>query len=87
VLPIEYGGTNGRIQDHVGKRRFRSLGTCNLQMRLLSSDALRKEMNSREKWYKEQSKLKSNEKKRVGAPKTHSDLFGMVGSFRQLNVD
>jgi len=34
-----------------------------------------------------QAKFKSNEKKRVGVPKTYSDIFGMVGSFRQLEVD
>ena len=38
-------------------------------------------------WLKKQSKLKADEKKRRGARKTHADIFGMEGSFRQLNID
>ncbi len=34
-----------------------------------------------------QTKHKSNEKKRQGAVKTYSDIFGMEGSFRQLEFD
>ncbi len=48
---------------------------------------MKKDFESRGKFFQEQSKLRSNEKKRVGPPKTHSDIFGMVGSFRQLNFD
>jgi len=35
----------------------------------------------------EREKMKSDEPKRPGRPKTSQDLFGMEGSFRQLNID
>ncbi len=41
----------------------------------------------KEKFFLEQSKYKANEDKRQGMPRTHSDIFGVVGSFRQLNFD
>jgi len=67
VLPKEYGGTNGTIQDHV--------------------DIFIEEFDSRKKWLGEQSKYKSDESKRKGKPKGHSELFGIEGSFRQLAFD
>lgn len=39
------------------------------------------------KWFKEQEDKKANESLRPGAPKTSDDLFGMEGTFRQLNID
>lgn len=38
-------------------------------------------------WFKEQETVKANESKRPGKPKTHDDLFGLEGSFRQLVID
>ncbi|XP_043265212.1 alpha-tocopherol transfer protein-like [Colletes gigas] len=38
-------------------------------------------------WFLEQESVKANEDLRPGKPKTHDDLFGIDGSFRQLNVD
>ena len=35
----------------------------------------------------QQPRLKANEKKRQGPVKTYSDIFGMEGSFRQLDFD
>ncbi len=51
------------------------------------ADALMKDMSGRRDWLKKQSKLKADEKKRRGTQKTHADIFGMEGSFRQLNID
>ncbi len=41
----------------------------------------------RRDWLLAQTKLKSNEKKRQGMVKSYSDIFGMEGSFRQLDFD
>ncbi|XP_075147014.1 alpha-tocopherol transfer protein-like [Haematobia irritans] len=38
-------------------------------------------------WFKEQESKKANEALRPGSPKTSDDLFGMEGTFRQLNID
>ncbi|XP_073847338.1 alpha-tocopherol transfer protein-like [Musca autumnalis] len=38
-------------------------------------------------WFKEQESKKANESLRPGSPKTSDDLFGMEGTFRQLNID
>ncbi|KAG7197628.1 hypothetical protein KM043_013409 [Ampulex compressa] len=38
-------------------------------------------------WFKEQENVKANEALRPGQPKTHDDLFGLDGSFRQLVID
>jgi hypothetical protein len=46
-----------------------------------------KDMALHRDWLKKQSKLKSDEKKRRGQQKSYADIFGMEGSFRQLNID
>lgn len=38
-------------------------------------------------WFVEQESIKTNEALRPGKPKTHDDLFGLDGSFRQLVID
>jgi hypothetical protein len=38
-------------------------------------------------WFSEQESVKANEALRPGKPKTHDDLFGLDGSFRQLTID
>ncbi|KAJ9594066.1 hypothetical protein L9F63_014509 [Diploptera punctata] len=47
----------------------------------------RKKLEAHRGWYLEDEKYGCDEKKRPGKPKTHEDLFGLEGSFRQLNVD
>ena len=38
-------------------------------------------------WFVEQESVKTNEALRPGKPKTHDDLFGLDGTFRQLAID
>ncbi|XP_014259292.1 alpha-tocopherol transfer protein-like [Cimex lectularius] len=38
-------------------------------------------------WFISQEKVKADESKRPGKPKTYDDLFGMEGSFKQLTID
>ncbi|XKL64437.1 hypothetical protein PGB90_004523 [Kerria lacca] len=38
-------------------------------------------------WFLEEEKIKADENKRPGKPKTQDDLFGMEGSFKQLSID
>lgn len=48
----------------------------------------KKKVEARRDWLIESEKYRSHEKKRPGGqPKTYEDLFGLEGSFRQLNVD
>ncbi|PNF24411.1 Retinol-binding protein pinta [Cryptotermes secundus] len=48
----------------------------------------KKKVEARRSWFIEGEKYRSDEKKRPGGrPKTQEDLFGLEGSFRQLNVD
>ncbi|XP_013105684.1 alpha-tocopherol transfer protein-like [Stomoxys calcitrans] len=67
LLPNEYGGKAGSIDDYIKKWKT-TLGNYT-------------------EWFKEQEAKKANESLRPGSPKTCDDLFGMEGSFRQLNID
>nr|XP_022911953.1 retinol-binding protein pinta-like [Onthophagus taurus] len=67
ILPNEYGGDGGPIQDLI--------------------DYWKIKVDSYAEWFKEDAKYKSDESKRIGKPKTESDLFGIEGSFRKLDVD
>ncbi|RXG52335.1 Alpha-tocopherol transfer protein [Armadillidium vulgare] len=67
ILPKEYGGSNGTVQDIV--------------------DYWCENVNKNRKWLLEDEKYKVDESKRPGKPKTSSELFGIEGSFRKLDVD
>jgi len=67
ILPKEYGGTNGTIDE--------------------LTDYWMKRMEEKRDWLMEQTKFKTDETKRPGKPKLHSDIFGIEGSFRKLEID
>lgn len=67
ILPTEYGGDAGPIQD--------------------IHDTWMKKLEEYGPWFAQQEQLKANELLRPGKPKTHDDLFGLDGSFRQLAID
>jgi len=67
ILPKEYGGTNGTIEE-------------------LTKFWL-DEIEKNKDWLMEQTKFKTDEAKRPGKPKLHSDIFGIEGSFRKLEID
>ena len=50
-------------------------------------DYWKNEMEINRNWFLEQPKYKTDESKRVGKPKNHSDIFGIEGSFRKLEID
>lgn len=47
----------------------------------------KKKIESYKDWFVEDDKYRNDESKRPGKPKTSESLFGLEGSFRQLNVD
>ena len=53
----------------------------------LSTDYTWKIFNDNRQWFRDVCKYKAEETKRPGKAKTYSDIFGMEGSFRKLNVD
>ena len=89
-MPEEYGGTNGKLQDHIGNLNpdyLVSLISIPIFFSHWKTDALIVDVEKNAVWLSKQYKHKSNEKKRPGKEILYSDLFGMEGSFRQLTVD
>lgn len=88
VLPEEYGGTAGKLQDMQGKKHFSGLFFFAFTYRLiLFLDAWVKKLEEYTPWFNEQDNIKADESKRPGKPTNYDDLFGMEGSFKQLSID
>lgn len=67
VLPAEYGGTAGTVEE--------------------ITEHWRNKVKEYSSWLDDDFKYGTDESKRVGKPKTAEDMFGVEGSFRQLQVD
>jgi len=61
-------------------------GGNNVSVDVLTEYWKREAENNRD-WFLEQPKYKTDESKRLGKPKNHSDIFGIEGSFRKLEID
>ena len=88
VLPEELGGNNGKLQDHIGNSIVSIFVVFPILIDLIwFSEYTLDLINEKKDWLKAQCEFKSDETKRSGKPKDYSEIFGMEGSFRKLNVD
>jgi len=81
------GGDFAQLHDALGKDVLPEEYGGNAGPLKLQSDEILVQMKSHKDWVRNQSKYKSNESKRPGSQRSYADVFGMEGSFRQLEFD
>ena len=88
VVPKDYGGDNMSLAELTSKFKKEKLITTNSINSFLNNAVYwKKKCEDHRDYLIAQSKIKSDEAKRPGKPKTSDELFGIEGSFRKLNVD
>lgn len=85
VLPKDYGGNDTSLDILYGKSLYSNL-KCRLKHHVYYVDKWKMFMKYKNSWLIELGNKRSNEALRTGPP-LDSDMFGMCGSFRKLDLD
>jgi len=80
-------GDTSKLVENVGREILpKDYGGENITVKELTTFWIA-EVTKHQEWLRKQTLFKSNESKRTGRAKTQSDIFGIEGSFRKLEID
>jgi len=84
---VHQPGDLSKLQDELGKEILpEEYGGSNGSVDELTI-YWKKEVEKNRDWLIQQTTYKTDERRRPGKPRLHSDMFGMEGSFRKLEID